>query len=75
MNRTLENERLRIEVAERGSELVRIYDKEKNREVLWNGDPAVWPKHSPLLFPMVGQSYQKKYRQDGKEYEIGRAHV
>lgn len=68
MNRTLENERLQIEVAERGSELVRIYDKEKNREVLWNGAPAIWPKHSPLLFPMVGQSYQKKYRQDGKEY-------
>lgn len=33
MGRTLENERLLIEVEERGSQLVRIYDKKKDREV------------------------------------------
>ena len=56
MSKVLENERLVIEVAERGSELIRIYDKKNNREVLWNADPAFWPKHSPLLFPMIGAS-------------------
>lgn len=70
MNKTLENERLLIEVAERGSELVRIYDKQKKREMLWDADPAIWPKHSPLLFPMVGQSYNKVYRHEGKVYEM-----
>ncbi|MBO5353939.1 MAG: aldose 1-epimerase family protein [Lachnospiraceae bacterium] len=70
MNKTLENERLLIEVAERGSELVRIYDKKNDREVLWTADPAFWPKHSPLLFPMIGASYEKKYRVDGKEYDM-----
>lgn len=70
MNRTLENEDLLIEVAERGSELVRIFDKKKHREMLWEADPAIWPKHSPLLFPMVGQSFQKVYHHEGKEYEM-----
>lgn len=70
MGKTLENERLFIEVAERGSELVRIYDKKNNREMLWNGDPAVWPKHSPLLFPMIGASYGKKYRVNETEYDM-----
>ncbi|MBP3608847.1 MAG: aldose 1-epimerase family protein [Lachnospiraceae bacterium] len=70
MNKTLENERLLIEVAERGSELVRVYDKKNDREVLWTADPAFWPKHSPLLFPMIGASYEKKYRVGGKEYDM-----
>lgn len=70
MGRTLENERLLIEVEERGSQLVRIYDKKKDREVLWNASPAFWPKHSPLLFPMIGASFEKKYRVHGKTYDM-----
>lgn len=70
MRKVLENDRLLIEVDERGSELVRVYDKKNKREVLWDGNPAVWPKHSPLLFPMVGQSYNNIYRYEGKEYEM-----
>ena len=70
MRKTLENDRLLIEVADRGSELVRVYDKKNEREVLWDGNPAVWPKHSPLLFPMVGQSYNNVYHHEGNEYEM-----
>lgn len=70
MSRVLENERLLIEVEERGSQLVRIYDKKNNREVLWNGDPAFWPKHSPLLFPIIGACYKKTYRVNGTEYHM-----
>lgn len=70
MEKILENERLIIKVAERGSQLVRIYDKKNDREVLWNADPAFWPKHSPLLFPMIGASYEKKYRIGSKEYDM-----
>ena len=70
MTKILENERLCIEVEERGSQLVRVYDKKNSREVLWNADPAFWPKHSPLLFPMIGASYEKKYRVAGVEYAM-----
>lgn len=38
--------------------------------MLWDGNPAVWPKHSPLLFPMVGSSYKNVYRNEGTEYEM-----
>lgn len=70
MAKFLENERLLIEVEARGSELTRIYDKKNHREVLWNADPAFWPKHSPLLFPIIGACYKKTYRVDSKEYHI-----
>ncbi|MCR5153709.1 MAG: aldose 1-epimerase family protein [Lachnospiraceae bacterium] len=66
----LENNRLIAEIAERGSELVRIYDKTKEREMLWNGNPDIWPKHSPLLFPMVGRSYNNTYKHKGRNYEM-----
>ena len=26
------------------------------RELIWNGDPAHWPRHAPILFPVVGAS-------------------
>ena len=53
MKRILENERLCIEVEDKGAELVRLYDKEKKAELLWNGDPAYWGRHAPVLFPKV----------------------
>lgn len=70
MKKVLENERLLLEIEARGSQLVRVFDKKNQREVLWNADPAFWPKHSPLLFPMIGASYKKKYRVNGVEYDM-----
>ena len=70
MKKTLENERLLIEVEKKGSQLVRIYDKEKQREVLWEGNPEFWGKHSPILFPMIGTCYNNVYRFEGQEYEM-----
>lgn len=64
----LENEFLTVEIQEMGAELTRIYDRERKREVLWNGDPAYWKRHSPILFPNVGKTYQNTVRIDGKEY-------
>lgn len=44
----LENERLCVEIVERGAEVVRIYDKKKNQEILWDGKPEFWKRHSPI---------------------------
>ena len=61
----LENERLLIEVDEMGAELSRIYDKDREREVLWGGDPLIWNRKAPLLFPFIGNCFQKEYRYNG----------
>ena len=37
---------------------------------MWDADPAVWNRHSPILFPFVGKSYEGKYCCEGKEYDI-----
>lgn len=68
MSVKLENEKLLVEIAELGAEVTRIYDKENDIEVLWDGNPKFWKRHSPILFPNVGKTYQNKVLISGKEY-------
>ena len=37
----LENDCLKVTAADMGAELASIYDKEKQREYLWNGDEKI----------------------------------
>lgn len=64
----LENDFICAEVAEEGAELTSIYDKQNKTEVLWNGDPKYWKRHSPILFPNVGKAYQNTVRIQGIQY-------
>lgn len=57
MKHQLENNFLSIAVNDDGGELVSIFDKEKDREILWQADPAYWKRHAPILFPTVGKSH------------------
>lgn len=68
MTHTIENEFLRVSVNDHGAELCSIFDKEKNREIIWQADPAYWKRHAPVLFPNVGRHYLDHYRTLGKEY-------
>lgn len=51
----IENPYLKVEVSSHGAELQSIYDKETEKEVLWQGDPKYWGRRSPILFPNVGR--------------------
>ncbi len=64
----LENERLRVEVSEMGAELIRICDKKRDTDVLWEGDPTYWKRHSPILFPNVGKTYKNTVLIHGIQY-------
>lgn len=66
---TLKNEILTIQVKDHGAELSSI--KKGSTEYLWQADPAFWGRHSPVLFPIVGSVWEKRYRVDGTEYELG----
>lgn len=64
----LENEFLCVEIVETGAEVTRIYDKEHETEILWNGDAKFWKRHSPILFPNVGKTWENIIRIKGVEY-------
>ena len=69
--RTIENNKIKVTIADHGAELISIYDKENEREVMWQADPAFWNRHAPILFPNVGQHYNKKYLYQGQTYPAG----
>ncbi len=66
---TLKNDILTVEVSGHGAELTSI--RKGSTEYLWQADPAFWSRHSPVLFPIVGSVWEKRYRVEGKEYELG----
>ena len=37
-------------------------------EMLWQGDPAVWPRRAPILFPVAGGFKDDGYELDGQWY-------
>ena len=42
------------------------------RDLLWNGDPAIWKGRAPVLFPIVGALAGGSYRLDSKVYRLPR---
>lgn len=67
----LENNILKIAVDTHGAELSSIFNKNENKEMLWQGDPQFWGRKSPVLFPVVGKYKNGKTTYEGKEYYSG----
>ena len=70
MIHTIENEYLRVSAEDDGAQLKSIVLKSSGKEFLWQGDPSVWYGRAPVLFPVIGQLLDSKYRYGGKEYEM-----
>lgn len=68
MEVVLENQLLRVEISAIGAELMSIYHKETGRECMWNGDPTVWGRRSPILFPNCGAIKDGKWNIGGTDY-------
>lgn len=68
---TISSGALRVEISERGAEMVRLQD-EACRDLLWSGDPAWWMGHAPILFPIVGEVTDSHIKVDGETYPMGR---
>lgn len=62
---------LSAQIAAAGAELQRLQDRDGS-DLLWNGDPAVWAGRAPLLFPLVGETKDRKIKVDGQVFDIPR---
>ena len=70
----LENEYLKVTVANKGAELCSVYDKETETERIWNANPKIWNRHAPILFPFVGRVIDGTYRIANTEYLMSTQH-
>ncbi|MBQ4501130.1 MAG: hypothetical protein II962_04755, partial [Spirochaetales bacterium] len=63
---TITNGILTAEISETGAQLSRLATA--SNEYLWDGNPDIWPKHAPVLFPFVGRLPNQEYQFKGKTY-------
>jgi galactose mutarotase-like enzyme len=68
----IENEFLLVTITPLGAELTSVFNKETQLEYMWNGDPLVWPKHSPILFPIVGTLKNNSFVYNSRSYTLNR---
>lgn len=68
MRRNLANEKIKIEVADRGAELKSLVCD--GIEYIWYSDPKYWEYCSPFLFPVVGTLKNKETIFEDKLYKI-----
>lgn len=66
---SLSNGILTATIATKGAELQSLQDSQ-GREWLWQADPAVWPRHAPILFPIVGKAAGNQIRVGDTLYPI-----
>ena len=67
---TLKNDKLQLTVAEHGAEIRSLIRNADGREMMWQADPALWGRTSPVLFPLVGQYRDKISYYEGKAYQM-----
>lgn len=72
MQTVLENDQLRVALSAKGAELQSLVDKRSGLEYIWQADPSVWGKHSPVLFPIVGTLKDNRYQWENKWYSLPR---
>jgi galactose mutarotase-like enzyme len=67
----LHSSELAVEIDTHGAQLFTLRDRGA-RDLLWDGDPAVWSGRAPLLFPIVGVLVNGSYRCGSKTYRLPR---
>ena len=70
MIHTLRNSEFEVKIKAKGAEVCSFRRLADNTEYIWQGDAQIWPRHAPVLFPIVGRLPEHKYLLDGKSYHI-----
>jgi galactose mutarotase-like enzyme len=61
---------LTIRISDEGAEIHSIQSA-GGVEYIWRADKDVWPRHAPVLFPIVGRLKNNKYFYKEESYELG----
>lgn len=68
MQYTMENALVSVTINHHGAELSSFILKSDGTEYIWQGNPQVWGRHAPILFPIVGRLKDNRYRIGEQEY-------
>ncbi len=71
MRYTVKNDLLTVEIDSFGAELVSVKRNGQECEYIWQGDPAYWAGHAPVMFPICGRLWEESYSHRGTQYHMG----
>jgi len=69
---TISNSIVSATINHKGAELISFKNNFSNREYIWEGNPAIWAKHAPVLFPIVGTLKNNSYQYKNNIYNLNR---
>ncbi len=67
----LENEQISVEISLKGAEVLSLVNNKTNQEMVWNGNAEYWSGHNPILFPIIGSTFDKQIHIEDKIYVMG----
>ncbi len=68
---SIENDKIKVQISDKGAELQSIYGKNSKFEYLWQaGVEGLWKSRATNLFPVCGRLLDGKYTYGGKEYQM-----
>ncbi len=68
MTLSIQNEFLEAHFKAKGAELCGLLAN--GTQYIWQADPAIWARHAPILFPIVGKLENDQYTHEGKAYQM-----
>lgn len=72
MTTTISNAYITAKINSKGAELFSLQSNNNIKEYIWEGNPAFWGKHSPILFPIVGTLKSNTYKVNNFDYQLPR---
>lgn len=66
----LKNKDVEVTIKSLGAELCSVTDLSSGTEYIWQADPAIWARHAPVLFPIVGKLKDNTYTYNGSAYNL-----
>ena len=68
----IQNSKLKVQITTLGAEIKSLYSQAWNKEIVWSGDPAIWDRSAPILFPIVGSLIENEYIYGDATYKLPR---
>ena len=66
----MENEYLRVQIESFGATLDSVFDKQKNMQLLWQGDSKSWTGKDKFIFPFVGRLKDGYYINEEQKFDM-----
>ncbi len=67
----IENSKVSLQVSTDGAQMMSLIYKPTLKEWIWSGDEQFWLQRNPILFPIVGSTFDSKIRFEDSTTEMG----